>query len=327
MNKKAALFVSICSVIAVLGLIIAISVGAKQISLETIWNSIFHYEPSIDAEVVRNARIPRALCAALVGGLLGMCGAMMQGVTRNPIAEISTMGISQGATLAIAFLYLMPTLYGFVGKTLVAFVGAFLSGGLVLIFSMKNARNMNMSRLLLAGTALGTFFLSLATIIAMLTNHAQSLAFWVEGGFRSVTWNNVYLVLIVGGIGIIFAFLLAPHINIVNLGEDVAIGLGEKPSRIRLYTLLLIIPLCAVCVAVAGNIAFVGLIIPHIVRRIVGLDYRYIIPLSFLAGATLLIWSDIAARMVNQPYETPIGLFTSLLGVPFFLWLVRKETT
>ena len=133
------------------------------------------------------------------------------------------------------------------------------------------------------------------------------------------------LVAIVGVVCTALAFLLAPRINIVNLGEDVAIGLGENPMKVRIYTLLVIIPLSAVSVAVAGNIAFVGLIVPHIVRRVVGQDYRYIIPLSFLVGSTLLIWSDVAARLVNQPYETPIGLFTSLIGVPFFLWMVRKE--
>lgn len=325
MNKKVALLVSISSITALFGLFFAVTAGAKQIPLKTVWDSIVHFESTIDMEVVRNARIPRALCTALVGGFLGICGAMMQGVTRNPIAEPSLMGISQGATLAVAFLYTSPTIYGLFGNTFAAFIGAIISGGLVLLFSIQNARNMNISRLLLAGTAMSTFFISIATVIALLTNHSQSLAFWVAGGFRSTSWNSVWLVAIVGVVCTVLAFLLAPRINIVNLGEDVAIGLGENPMKVRIYTLLVIIPLSAVSVAVAGNIAFVGLIVPHIVRRVVGQDYRYIIPLSFLVGSTLLIWSDVAARLVNQPYETPIGLFTSLIGVPFFLWMVRKE--
>ena len=294
--------------------------------MQTVWDSIFHYEDVLDMQLVRDVRIPRAISTAFVGGLLGITGAMMQGVTRNPVAEPSLMGITQGATFAIALLGMSSSLYGLLGNTLAAFVGAIISGLLVLAFSMKSARNMNMSRLLLAGTALSTFFISMATVIALLTNKSQSLAFWITGGFRAVTWNSVMLLLIVGGMTTIIALFLAPKINIVNLGEDVCIGLGENPVKIRMITLLLIIPMCAVCVAVAGNIAFVGLIVPHIIRKLLGTDYRVIMPVSFLGGAMLVIWADVLARLVNQPYETPIGLFTSLVGVPLFIWMVRKES-
>ena len=325
MNKKAVAFISTCSIIAITGLVVAISAGAKSIPLQTVWNSIFHYEDILDMQLVRDVRIPRVICTALVGGILGVTGAMMQGVTRNPIAEPSLMGITQGATLAIAIAGASQSIYGLLGNTVAAFIGALFSGLLVLAFSLKNARNMNISRLLLAGTALSTFFISMATIIALLTNKSQNLAFWVSGGFRAVTWNSVKLVLVVGGIATIIALFMAPKINVVNLGEDVCIGLGENPVKIRMFTLLLLIPMCAVCVAVAGNIAFIGLIVPHIVRKLLGQDYRMIMPVSFLFGATLVIWADVLARLVNQPYETPIGLFTSLVGVPLFIWMIRKE--
>ena len=325
MNKKAEAFISTCSIIAITGLVVAISAGAKSIPLQTVWNSIFHYEDILDMQLVRDVRIPRVICTALVGGILGVTGAMMQGVTRNPIAEPSLMGITQGATLAIAIAGASQSIYGLLGNTVAAFIGALFSGLLVLAFSLKNARNMNLSRLLLAGTALSTFFISMATIIALLTNKSQNLAFWVSGGFRAVTWNSVKLVLVVGGIATVIALFMAPKINVVNLGEDVCIGLGENPVKIRMFTLLLLIPMCAVCVAVAGNIAFIGLIVPHIVRKLLGQDYRMIMPVSFLFGATLVIWADVLARLVNQPYETPIGLFTSLVGVPLFIWMIRKE--
>lgn len=326
MNKKIASFISIASVAAITGLVIAVLKGAKDIPIDVVRNSILHFDGSIDAEVIVNARIPRAISTALVGGFLGVSGAMMQGVTRNPIAEPSLMGISQGATFAVALTYMTGTIFGLSGHTIAAFLGAIVSGGLVLAFSMQNRRSANVSRLLLAGTALSTFFISLATVIALLTNQSQNLAFWVAGGFRTADWSSVWLALSLGGLCIVAAFFLAPRINIVNLGEDVATGLGENPVRVRFYTLAVIIPLCAISVSIAGNIAFVGLIIPHIIRKIFGQDYRIIIPLSFLGGAVLLIWSDIAARMVNIPYETPIGLFTSIIGVPCFLWMVRKET-
>jgi len=324
-NKKAFLFASACCAMAAAGLFAAIACGAKSISFQTIWDSIFHFDGSLDMQLIRNGRLPRAICTALVGGFLSIAGAMMQGVTRNPIAEPSMMGITQGATLAIAMVSVNSSLYGLLGNTLAALLGAVVSGLLVLVFSMQNARNRNISRMLLAGTALSTFFLSLASVIAILNGRSQNLAFWVAGGFRAVTWNSVLIVSVAGIGGGIGAFLLAKHINIVNLGEDVAIGLGENPAKIRVLTLLLIILICGACVSVSGNISFVGLIVPSIVRKLIGTDYRYILPLSFCLGSALVVWADIGAKMINAPYETPVGLFTSLIGVPFFLWMVRKE--
>ncbi|MDU6360668.1 MAG: iron ABC transporter permease, partial [Clostridiales bacterium] len=245
MNKKTFFLVSTCSIIAVIGLVIAVSFGAKRIPLQVVWDSIFHYEDILEMQLVRDVRIPRVISTAFVGGILGITGAMMQGVTRNPVAEPSLMGITQGATFAIALVGASSSLYGLFGNTAAAFLGAIVSGLLVLGFSMKSARNMNISRLLLAGTALSTFFISMATIIALLTNKSQNLAFWLSGGFRAVTWESVKLVVIVGGLTTLIALFLSPKINIVNLGEDVCIGLGENPVKIRMYTLLLIIPMCA----------------------------------------------------------------------------------
>lgn len=290
-----------------------------------IYDSIFHYEEVLDMQLVRDVRIPRVICTAIIGAILGISGAMMQGVTRNPIAEPSIMGISQGAMLAVAMMHALPGILGVTGNMKAAFFGTAISGVFVLLFSIRNVNNANLSKMLLAGTAISTFFISLATVIALLTNQSQNLAFWVAGGFRSATWDSVKLALVVGGITVILALMLSGRINIVNLGEEVAVGLGENPARVRIYTFILLIPMCAVSVAVAGTIGFVGLIVPHFVRSIVGTDYRKIMPVSMLAGAVLLIWADIAARLVNLPYETPVGLFTSMIGVPFFLYMVRKE--
>ncbi len=327
MNKKITLYVIATSILIILGMLIATTTGAKNLPYSMVLDSLINFNPDdINMQLVRDVRLPRAISTFIVGGLLAMAGAMMQGVTRNPVAEPSLMGITQGATFAIALAGASPVLYGVLGTTTFAFVGALISGLLVLGFSLKNARNLNISRLLLAGTALSTFFISLATVVALLTNKTQDLAFWVSGGFRAITWNSVLLLLVVGTACVVIATLLSPKINIVNLGEDVCIGLGGNPTKIRMTTLLLIIPMCAVCVAVAGNIAFVGLIIPYIVRKIFGQDYRVIMPLSFLFGSTLVVWSDILARNLNAPYETPIGLFTSIIGVPLFIYMIRKES-
>ncbi len=327
MNKKITLFVIVSSILIILGILIATTTGAKQLPFSIVLDSLINFNADdINMQLVRDVRLPRAISTFIVGGLLAMAGAMMQGVTRNPIAEPSLMGITQGATFAIAIVGASPVVYGMFGTTFAAFIGALISGLLVLGFSMKNARNLNISRLLLAGTALSTFFISLATVVALLTNKTQNLAFWVSGGFRAVTWDSVVLLLVIGTVCVVIATLLSSKINIVNLGEDVCIGLGGNPTKIRMTTLLLIIPMCAVCVAVAGNIAFVGLIIPYIVRKIFGQDYRIIMPISFLFGSVLVVWSDILARTMNQPYEIPIGLFTSIIGVPLFIYMIRKES-
>ena len=151
------------------------------------------------------------------------------------------------------------------------------------------------------------------------------IGFWVSGGFRNASWSDFKLVFIFGIIGLIIAILLSPKINILNLGDDVAIGLGENPEKIRFFSLIVMIPMCAAAVAVGKNIAFVGLIVPQIVRKLLGEDYRKNIPCSFLLGAVLLTYADIAARMLFDPYETPIGVFTSLIGIPFFIAIARKE--
>lgn len=317
------LFLSL--VLTGIGILISLSVGAKNIELTTVIRSFTHYENILDMQLVRDVRLPRALCAAMVGAVLGVTGAIMQGVTRNPISEPSIMGITQGATLAIAISYLSGSVFGIMGHMEAAFIGALLSGTFVLAFSIQKTRKFNPSRLVLAGTALSTFFISLALAIGLLTNMSQNLAFWISGGLRTAGWSSVWLLGIFGTLGIICAIIIAPRINAVNLGDDVAIGLGENPAKVKIISFMILIPMCAAAVATAGNIAFVGLIIPQIAGKLVGQDYKRIIPCSMGLGAVLLTYSDILARMVNTPYETPVGLFTSIIGVPFFIYLLRKE--
>lgn len=307
------------------GVLLAIVVGVKPASLSMVWDSIFHYQDVLDMQILRDVRIPRVLCTVFAGGILGICGVLMQGVSRNPLAEPSMMGISQGATLAISLLYINQALVTTRNIFIASFIGALLSGLLVILFASRNPSHMSVGKLLLAGTALSTFFISLSTVVGILSNNSQMIGFLIAGGFRSATWSNVWLLLFMSIFGMVASLLLASKINIVALGDDVAIGLGENPARVRFLALLLVVPLCAASVAVARNIAFVGLIIPQITKRILGNDHRMLFPATFLTGAILLVFADIVARMINSPFETPIGIFTSLIGVPIFLYLARKE--
>ncbi|WP_238884059.1 iron ABC transporter permease [Clostridium sp. YIM B02551] len=324
-NKNTITFI-VCSIfVLIIGLFLAISLGATHIGISEIWHSIFNYSEKLELVLIRDVRIPRALCVLLTGGILGVTGAMIQGVTRNPIAEPSLLGVSQGATLVVAIFYAIGISINTTNVMIASLIGAVFSGVIVIGFMSRKANNSSITKILLAGTAMSTFFISLTTIAGLLSNKSQFIAFWVAGGFRSATWEDFILVSVVGIIGLIIASLLSKKINVLSLGDDVAISLGENPERIRLITLLIMIPMCAAAVAVGKNIGFVGLIIPQIVRKVLGEDYRKIIPASFLLGAVLLTYSDIAARMINNPYETPIGIFTALIGVPFFVAVARKE--
>ena len=313
-----------------LGIFISVSIGAKDISFSTMIDSLFTNNGDIELKIIRDVRIPRALAGALVGGFLAVSGAIMQGITRNPIAEPSVIGITQGATFMVAVALVLQQInpnivIGGFSLMIFAFLGGGISGLFVYFLSSRSIGKVDPVKLTLAGTALGTLLISLATGACMYFNLSQQLSFWICGGFIGVKWQGVKLLLIVGVIGISLAMILSKKITILSLGDEVAIGLGENTNRTRLIALIIVILLTGASVSVAGNIIFVGLIIPQIIKKIVGVDYKYIIPCSFVMGAVLLVYSDVFSRLINPPYETPIGSLTALLGVPVFIYLIRKD--
>jgi len=331
-RKKASyLLIVIGLLLLVVGIATSVSLGAKDIDLATIINSVLHDNNDINTKIIRDVRMPRAIAASLVGGFLAVAGAIMQGITRNPIAEPSVMGITQGATFMIAVALVVQRIFpnlmiSSFAMMMFAFAGASISGLLVYFVSSRSMRKVDPVKLALAGTALGTLLISLAMGISMYFNLSQQLTFWISGGVTGAKWSSITLLAIVGGAALIGAIFMAPKITILSLGEEIAIGLGQKTNQIRFISIILVILLTGASVSVAGNIAFVGLIIPQIVKGIVGADYKYIIPSSMALGSVLLVYSDILARMINPPYETPIGSLTALLGVPVFIYLVRKDT-
>lgn len=333
LNKKtlAYIFMGLGIILLIFGIVMSISLGAKNIDISTIIQSLFIDNGDVNTKIIRDVRIPRAIAATLVGGFLAVAGAMMQGITRNPIAEPSVMGITQGATFMIAVAFVVQRInqnlvIGSFGLMIFAFLGASISGILVYFISSRASRKVDPVKLALAGTALGTLLISLAMGITMYFNLSQQLSFWISGGLVSAKWEGVKLLAIVGGSALIGAMIMAPKITILSLGEEVAIGLGQKTNVVRFISIIVVILLTGASVSVAGNIVFVGLIVPQIAKRVVGVDYKFIIPGSMILGSVLLVYSDILARMINPPYETPIGSLTALLGVPMFIYLVRKDT-
>ncbi|CEQ26862.1 ferrichrome transport system permease FhuB [[Clostridium] sordellii] len=333
LSKKtlACIFMGLGIILLIFGIVMSISLGAKNIDISTIIQSLFIDNGDVNTKIIRDVRIPRAIAATLVGGFLAVAGAIMQGITRNPIAEPSVMGITQGATFMIAVAFVVQRInqnlvIGSFGLMIFAFLGASISGILVYFISSRASRKVDPVKLALAGTALGTLLISLAMGITMYFNLSQQLSFWISGGLVSAKWEGVKLLAIVGGSALIGAMIMAPKITILSLGEEVAIGLGQKTNVVRFISIIVVILLTGASVSVAGNIVFVGLIVPQIAKRVVGADYKFIIPGSMILGSVLLVYSDILARMINPPYETPIGSLTALLGVPMFIYLVRKDT-
>ena len=227
-NKRLSIFVIISLLLLVTGLVLAVRLGSVHIAFTDIYDSIFNYSESLELMLVRDVRIPRALSVLMTGGILGVTGAMIQGVTRNPIAEPSILGVSQGATLVIAVFYVAGIGLSTRNVMIASLIGAFLTGLLVLLFISKKANNSSIAKILLAGTAMSTFFMSLTTVVGLLSNQSQMIGFWVAGGFRNASWADFRLVFIVGTMGLIIAVFMSPKINILNLGDDVAIGLGQN---------------------------------------------------------------------------------------------------
>jgi iron complex transport system permease protein len=233
------------------------------------------------------------------------------------------MGVNQGAILAVAIYMSALAVPAAIGKVFFAFIGASVSASLVFLLSGKRA-GLDITRLLLAGTALGMLFSAVASMIALLTNNSKNLSFWIAGGLTGANWQSVRI-LLVAALVLVWVVLISPKITILSLGDEVSIGLGEHPNRIRLASLICVVLLSGTAASIGGNIGFVCLIVPHIARILTGTDYRRLIPVSMLGGAVLLLYSDAAARVLTSPFEIPVGSITSLIGVPAFIYLVRKE--
>ncbi|SET54663.1 iron complex transport system permease protein [Salinibacillus kushneri] len=321
----------IINIITIMALVfsigLSIAVGAVDIRLSTVWEAIFHFDKDVTShQVIQELRLPRAFAAAMVGAFLAVSGAIMQGMTRNPLASPSIMGVTHGASFALVLMLAFFPAVSNLGLTVSSFLGAGIAVTLIFMVGSISADGLTPIKLALAGVAIGTMLSSLSSVIALHFQIEKQLGFWLAGGVADANWTSVKFLLISGAIGMIIALTIAKSITILNLGEDVATGLGQNHFMIKVFGILAVLILTGAAVSVAGVIGFVGLVIPHITRFIVGRNYGWIIPTSALFGALLLVLADVGARMINQPFETPVGAITSLIGVPFFLYLARGSS-
>ena len=305
---------------------ISIIYGTKEISAITIWESLVRFDKSnVDHQIIISSRLPRIVAVLLVGAFLAVAGSVMQGITRNYLASPSLMGVNDGSafviTLAIVF---FPNMANY-QMILLSMVGSSLGAGLVFGFGSMIKNGLSPVRLAIIGTVIGTFLSSVATAVAMYFQVSQTVSTWYNTKVHTVDSDMLMLALPFGLVGILLAIISARAITITSLGEEVAIGLGQKTKSVRIISMFAVVCLSGTAVAIVGKIAFVGLVIPHITRFIVGEDYRFIIPCSAVIGAFFLIFCDLISRYINFPFETPIGVVTALIGVPFFLYLIRTH--
>lgn len=322
-----ATFVMIGGTIALLlGLVISISVGAADIGFWTVWEAVFHFNPELSEHtVIQEIRLPRSIADVLVGACFAVAGAIMQGMTRNPLADSGLLGINAGSIFMVALCFAFLPGISYNTLILFSFIGAGIS--LALIYGVGSMAKNGMSpvRLVVAGAAVSALLTALSEGIAIYFNISQDLAFWYAGGVSGVQWLQVKYMFPWIVAGLIGAMMIARSITLLSLGEEVATGLGQRTKLVKIVGVLIVLVLAGVAVSAVGPIGFVGLLIPHLTRFLVGVDYRYIIPCSAILGGLFMTIADIGARMINPPYETPIGFIFALIGVPFFLYVARNE--
>jgi iron complex transport system permease protein len=320
------MFIFIFAIIGVLTcMVLAVSFGAKEITFHTVWSAIFSYNSLLtEQQIIYELRLPRVIGAAIVGAAFAVAGSLIQGVTRNPLADTGILGINAGAMFIVTLCF---AFYPGVPYTLLmvfSFIGAVLSTLFILIIGSSVPDGLTPMRLTISGAVVAALLHSLSTGIAIYFDLSQDLAFWYAGGVAGVKWNHLKVLVPVILITIVWAIIMGRSISLISLGDDIAMNLGTKVIRVKVLSIIAAIILAGVSVSAVGSIGFVGLVIPHISRKLVGVDYKLIIPMSALLGAILLIIADLGARTLNPPRELAIGILVALVGVPFFLYIARK---
>nr|WP_307338395.1 iron ABC transporter permease [Metabacillus malikii] len=305
----------------------SIALGQRSIPLQTTFDAIFHFDKTITEHIiVTTSRLTRAIIATIIGANLAIAGALMQALTKNPLASPDILGVNAGALFFIVCSVTFFQVESLVHYMWVAFIGAGIAGGLVYFLGSLGRQGLTPLKIVLAGTAISALFVSFTQGLLVIDEQKlQSILFWLAGSVAGRSLDMLIPVLPFMVVATLLAFSLGNSINIFMFGDEVATGLGQQTIIIKILIGISIILLAGGSVAVAGSIGFVGLIVPHIVRGLVGQDYRWVLPLSALAGASLLLLADTTARFIIIPQEIPIGVMTAFVGTPFFIYLARRR--
>ncbi|MGZ7497323.1 FecCD family ABC transporter permease [Corynebacterium sp. ZY180755] len=310
----------------ILAIIASIVLGARDVPLSAVIAAISGDTSSVDASAV-STRIPRAALGVAVGSALAVSGVAMQGVTRNPLADPGILGVLSGASLAVVIgLAFFGQMAQSTGTILLAIIGAAIAAAFVYFVGSLGRGGATPLKLALAGAATSAAISSLISAIILPRSEVMdSYRFWQIGSIGGAEWSTLVRAIPVFAVGLIICMVSAGLLNSLALGDDVAAGLGVNVGAARLGISIGAVILCGVATALAGPIGFVGLIVPHIMRHIVGTDHRWLIPTAALAGASLLLFSDAIGRLLVRPEDLDVGVVMPLLGAPLFIWIVRSR--
>ncbi|HCH51437.1 TPA: iron ABC transporter permease [Escherichia coli] len=306
--------------------LLSLFVGSRYVSIETTWNAFIAFDATNSEHLlVRYLRFPRTLLAIVIGIALGGAGTLMQALTRNPLADPGLFGINAGAMVAIVSLIALTgitdvTLYMWFGL-----LGAFLAGiGVYLLGGVRHG--INPIRMVLSGVALSVVLLAMTQLITVNSDEKvfDQFRHWVVGSLQGRSFDVLYPITILVAIGSVIAYSLTRALDIVTLGDDVSHALGANQNRVWLLSAFAIVLLAGSATAAVGPISFLGLTAPHFARRLVGAEYRRILPMSMLIGATIMLIADCLGRLIGTPGEISVGIMISLIGGPFFIYLVKR---
>lgn len=322
-NKWRISLLGVFAFLALAGIIVSIGAGSVYISPEEICLSLSGEGSGTNDKILMNIRLPRTIVAALVGINLSLSGAILQAVMKNPLADPHIIGISSGAGLAgIMVLLMLPESTYLV--TPVAFIGAMGAAVCIYILAWKNG--IRPIRIILAGVAVSAFLgAGISALMIFYSDRVHSALMWMVGGLSARSWPHVEMIYPYTIIGVLLAFFGVRHINILQLGDEIAKGLGLRVELVRISLTAVAALLAASAVSVVGLLGFVGLIVPHAARLIIGSDYRFLLPGAALLGVAVVTFSDTFARVAFAPIELPVGILMAVFGAPFFLFLLRRE--
>lgn len=322
--KKRRIVLIVLPILMFVTCIASLMIGQVSFNLEQIWNGLFNSEASLERRIIWDLRLPRVLIGVMVGMCLATAGAILQGVMKNPLADPGIIGVSAGAgVMAIVVMIVLPGLMIFL--PLAAFLGAFLSALLIYLMAWKKGGASPM-RIVLVGVAINAVIGAVTNALMLLySERVQAVLPWLAGGIAGVGWKQFEMVIYYVLVAIVLSIYSIKHIRILRLGDEVAKLLGHNVERSRFFLILLSALLAGIAVSVAGLVGFVGLVVPHILKLIIGGDYRFLLPASALGGGFLVVFADTIARTAFNPIELPVGILLSFIGGPFFLYLIQRR--
>ena len=334
-DRRYALLLVALGALLLVSCVMSLGFGPARVPQDVVWRILLHKVAGVgevswsagQEHIVWLIRVPRMLLGALVGAGLALIGAVLQAVTRNPLADPHLLGVTSGATLGAVIVVLhVGEIVGLLTLPIAAFIGALLSMILVLAIASRHGR-LDSDRLLLCGVAVSFVMMAVVNTLLFLGDHRASSAvlFWMLGGLGLARWELLAIPSASVLLGLVLLLGMARPLNALMAGEQTAVTLGLNARNVRLRVFLIASLMTGVLVAISGSIGFVGLMIPHIARRLVGAEHRRLLPVSALLGSVFLVWVDVAARTLIAPEDLPIGVATAAIGGLFFIGLMRKR--